>query len=359
VELLKLLCETPGVSGNEEPIRTVLKSVLLEITPEVSVDRLGNLIAYIPGRERSEEAAPSPPRIMIAAHMDEIGFMVKAIDEHGCVWFLPVGGFDPRTLVGQRVVIHGKHEVHGVIAPEANWLATEESKKRVRPIKELFIDVGMGAEEVSEVVHPGDAISLAQGFAELNDQVVTGRNFDDRVGVYIMVEALRRMGPCDADIYAVATAQEEVGVRGAEAAARAIEPDVGIAIDGSLAGDVPNVPKHERSCVLGAGTGIYVWDRLSMYDKRVVSFLLNCAEKNGIEHQINVGGGTDASAMQRKGTGAYVATIGPPTRYMHSTVQLCHKQDIEATIELLCAFLENVTEAFFGWEAENVNVPSD
>jgi endoglucanase len=211
----------------------------------------------------------------------------------------------------------------------------------VLDIRELVIDTGRSGAEVIDVLSIGDVISLAQPFEELNDRVVVGRNFDDRVGVYVMIEALRRVGECGVDIYAVSTVQEEVGLRGVPSAAYAIEPDVGIALDGSLASDVPYAKHYDRHCKMGAGTGIYVMDGHTISDRGLVRLLRSLAEERGIAYQLNLGGGTDAAVMQRHKTGARVCTIGPPTRYMHSTAQLCHKEDIESTIALLAAFLEN------------------
>jgi endoglucanase len=194
----------------------------------------------------------------------------------------------------------------------------------------------------------GDVISLAQRFEALNDQVVLGRNFDDRVGVYAMLEAIKRVGDCQVDVYAVSTVQEEVGLRGVPTAAYVIEPDVGIALDGSLASDVPYADEQDRHCTMGAGTGIYLIDNRTISDRRLVRFLVQLAKEHGIRYQMNLGGGTDASIIQRNRTGARVCTIGAPTRYMHSTAQLCSKDDIESTIELLVAFLENAHQGDLG-----------
>lgn len=342
MELLRVLSDTPGVSGFEEPVQVVVKAELESVCDEVWVDRIGNVI----GVKRAARTidSPEPLRVMLAAHMDEIGFMVKHVDREGFVRFMPIGGFDPRTLVAQRVIIHGKRDVKGVIAPQPNWILSSEDKQKVLGIQDLVIDAGLGKEAMSGLVSIGDVISLAQTFDELNDQVVTGRNFDDRIGVYAMLEAMKRIQECQVDVYAVATVQEEVGLRGVPTAAYAIEPDIGIALDGSLASDVPYAKDEDRHCAMGAGTGIYVMDGRTISDRGLVRFMVQLAEKNGIKYQLNLGGGTDASIIQRNRLGARVCTIGPPTRYMHSTAQLCSKEDIESTIELLRVFLEHAHE---------------
>jgi len=339
MNLLRALSDTSGVSGFEERVRKVVIAELEPVCDEVQVDRIGNVIGIRRASGRAEGVVP--PKVMLAAHMDEIGFMVKHVDREGFVRFMPIGGFDPRTLIAQRVTIHGEHDVKGVIAPQPNWILGDGDRSKVLDIKDLVIDAGMSREEISNVVTIGDVISLAQPFEELNDKVVAGRNFDDRVGVYTMLEAMKRVPECQVDIYAVATVQEEVGLRGVPTAAYAIDPDIGIAIDGSLASDIPYAKDEDRHCVMGAGTGIYIMDSRTISDRKLVRFLVQLAEESGIKYQMNLGGGTDASIIQRNRTGARVCTIGPPTRYMHSTAQLCSKEDIESTIQLLVVFLEN------------------
>jgi len=192
-------------------------------------------------------------------------------------------------------------------------------------------------------VSVGDVVTFAPGVELLNEKVYVGRNFDDRIGTYCLLEAMRRVGDTAVDVYAVSSVQEEVGLRGMRPAAYAIEPDVGIAIDGSLTWG-PYAGEHECTCTLGKGTGIYIMDRLTIGDRRLVRFLFDLCERLQIPCQKNVGGGTDAAAIQQSRAGALSTTIGAPVRYMHSTVQLCHADDIEATVELLAKFLEHAHE---------------
>lgn len=337
MELLRVLSDTPGISGFEERVQQIVTAELEPVCDEVRTDRIGNVIGLKRGLHTAGEKVPL--KVMIAAHADEIGFMVKHIDREGFVRFMPIGGFDPRTLIAQRVVIHGQRDINGIIAPVPNWL--RKDKDHVLEINDLVIDAGLSGDEIAAVVSIGDAVSLAQPFEELNDRVVIGRNFDDRVGVYVMLEAMKRVRDCQVDIYAVSTVQEEVGLRGVPTAAYAIDPDIGIAIDGSLASDVPYAKDEDRHCTMGAGTGIYIVDSRTISDRKLIRFMVQLAEENEIRYQMNLGGGTDASIIQRHRTGARVCTIGAPTRYMHSTSQLCSKEDIENTIRLLVAFLEN------------------
>ena len=265
--------------------------------------------------------------------------MVKYIDPKGFVFFQAVGGLQPMAITSQQVTIHGREPVRGVVAP------ADETVQSALKLDDLVIDVGLSREEVVARVEIGDPISFSQELVQLNPGVYLGRNFDDRIGTFCLLEAMSRVGPTQVDVYAISTVQEELGVRGAWPAAHAIEPDIGIALDGSVCrgGGVWSDPQA-RTCDLGLGTGIYVYDRLTMPDRRLVGFLASLCEEHGIPFQRNVGGGTDASALQRTGAGALATTIGAPVRYMHSTVQLCHADDIEATIRLLTVFLEHAHE---------------
>ena len=346
MELLKTLSNTPGVSGFEDPVQQVVQAELEPFCDSVHIDKIGNVIGFKKG-VRTEQVG-LPLKVMLAAHMDEIGFMVKHIDRDGFVRFMPIGGFDPRTLVAQSVIIHGQSDVKGVIAPQPNWILSIEDRQKVLEINDLVIDTGLDGETIKSLVSIGNVISLSQPFDQLNEKVVMGRNFDDRVGAYVMLEAVKRIKNCQVDVYAVATVQEEVGLRGVPSAAYVIEPDVGIALDGSLASDVPYAREHDKHCRMGAGAGIYVMDRLTISDRKLVQFLIQLAQEHEIKTQINLGGGTDASIMQRHRTGARVCTIGTPTRYMHSTVQMCSVEDIESTIELLVAFLQNAHKGELG-----------
>jgi tetrahedral aminopeptidase len=339
LDLLRKVCDTPGVAGFEGPIQAIVREELEKSCDEVRSDRMGNLIG-LKKAGRAPGGAP-PLRVMLAAHMDEIGFVVRHIDREGFIRILPIGGYDPRTLIAERVIVHGREDVRGIIAPQPNWILTDEEKKKVLPIRDLFVDTGLPGDEVRARVALGDPVSFAQRFDLLGGEVVVGRNFDDRLGVYALLEAVRRLGPLGVDLYAVATVQEELGVRGAEIAAYTVDPDVGIAIDGSLASDVPYAKEEDRHCSLGQGTGIYLVDNRTVSDPLLVRFLLQLAEEQGIRCQRNIGGGTDASAMQRNRAGARACTIGAPTRYMHSTSQLADLRDIEETVRLLAAFAEN------------------
>ncbi len=336
MELLKKLCEAHGVPGREEAVRELVVRELEKVTDEIRTDALGNVIALKKGSGRG-------PKVMIAAHMDEIGFLVSHIDEKsGFLRIDPVGGFDPRVLMAQRVLVHTDNgDLLGIIGAKPPHILSEEERKKPLELKELFIDLGLPAEEVKQRVRIGDFVTLQQDFTEVG-HLVSCKALDDRVGVYVMIEAVKKTKTHVGDIYAVATTQEEVGVRGARVSSFNVAPDIGIALDVTVASDVPGAGEHEHVTKLGAGTAIKIKDSLSISNPKLVRKMREIAEKKKIKYQMEIlpRGGTDAGAMQMTREGVAAITISIPTRYLHSVVEAAHKDDIQASIDLLAAFLE-------------------
>jgi endoglucanase len=341
MELLKKLCEAHGVPGREEAVRTLVVSELKKICDEIRTDALGNVIALKKGNGRG-------PKVMLAAHMDEIGFLVSHIDEKaGFLRIDPVGGFDPRVLMAQRVIVHtDKGDLIGIIGSKPPHILTEEERKKPLELKDLFIDLGLPAEEVKKRVSIGDFITLQQDFADVGN-LVSCKALDDRVGVYVMIEAVKRAKKHVCDIYAVATTQEEVGVRGARVSSFNIAPDIGVALDVTVASDVPGAGEHEHVTKLGAGVAIKIKDSLSISNPKLVRRMRQLAEKKKIKCQMEIlpRGGTDAGAIQMTREGVAAITLSIPTRYLHSVVEAVHKDDIQAAVDLLAAFLETAHEA--------------
>lgn len=343
VDLLRRLSNAPGISGFEDDVQAIVNESLSASCDETWRDRLGNVIG-VKRAVNTVSKGERTPRVVLAAHADEIGMLVKHISPEGFIRFAPVGGLRAAAITSQLVTIHGRKSVNGVIVPPSAP-PTGTTEERPITLEGLMIDVGLPRDRVCELVEVGDPITFAQEFVQLNSDVYMGRNFDDRIGTYCLIETMNRMRSAHVDVYGVSTVQEELGVRGMPVAAYAIDADIGIALDGSLCQGAGSwADPYERTCVMGNGTGIYVMDRLTMGDKRLVGFLIDLCKKNNIPHQRNVGGGTDASALQRNKVGALATTVGAPVRYMHSTVQLCHDSDIEATISLLTTFLEHAHE---------------
>jgi putative aminopeptidase FrvX len=332
VDLLRAVCNAPGLSGFEDAVQDLAAETLGTCCDDVRRDRIGNVIGT---RKATRRGAGEAIRVVLAAHADEIGMVVRHIDEQGYIHFDAVGGINAQSTVSQPVTIHGREEVRGAVVPDL--FGDQDAKLELR---DLRIDVARPPDEIRELIRVGDPVTFDQEFVQLNDRVFMGRNFDDRVGTYCLLEAMRRLGPTAVDVFAVSTVQEEVGVRGIPVVAYEIEPQIGIALDGSLCRNAYSKP-HQQTCDLGKGTGIYLMDKLTIGSRKLIEFLFEVASQHGIMVQRNLGGGTDASALQRTKRGALATTIGAPVRYMHSTVQICHADDIDATVSLLTAFLEN------------------
>ncbi len=338
--LLQRLCETPGIAGYEGRVAAVVRAALEPLVDEVRVDPLGNLIGIRRGR--------SPRRVLVAAHMDEIGFIVRFIDDNGFLRLQPVGGFDARVLVAQRVYVWTRsgEPLLGALqlATKPIHLLTSEERKPPA-LEDLYVDLGLPAEEVRARVEIGDMVTLAREFARLGPTVLS-KALDDRVGVFVMLEALRRLEHHEAEVVAVATVQEEVGLRGAQTAGFGLEPDVALALDITIAGDVPGIEAQDRVTRLGAGVAIKVFDSSHIASRPLVQHLRDVAERYGIRYQLEVlpRGGTDAGALQRARSGVPAVTLSIPTRHVHTVNEMAHVEDIAAAVDLLARYLAEAHE---------------
>jgi len=334
MELLKRMSEACGISGYEAPIRGVVTEALEGLVDSIETDHMGNLIAHKKG---------NGPVVLVAGHMDEIGFLVSHIEKgNGFLRIQPVGGFDPVTLVAQRVDVHTSDGVlPGCIGRKPIHILTEEEKKKPVTLEDLFIDVGLSGEAVAKKVSVGDVVTLRQSYLEYGD-VVSGKALDDRLGVYVAIEAMRRAKKLACDLYFIATTQEEVGLRGAHVAGYRVDPDISIALDVCVAADMAGVSEDRQVSRLGAGTAITLKDARAVWHPPLVRGLRKLADDRKIPYQIVVPGrgGTDAAALQLAREGSASMALCIPTRYVHSVVETVHVKDIEATIDLLAAFLE-------------------
>lgn len=346
LELFKEICEAPGAPGYENRIRKVIKREIADFVDSFTTDNMGNVIGV---RKSVNENAP---KLMIAAHMDEIGFVVSHIDDNGFLRFHTLGGFDPKTLTAQRVIVHGKKDLIGVMGSKPIHVMTVEERAKLPVLTDYFVDLGMSCEEVTKYVSVGDVITRERGLIEIGD-CVNSKSIDNRVAVYILIEALRELKgqdlPCE--LHAAFTVQEEVGLRGALVAAHQIDPDFGIALDTTIAYDLPGARNHEMITKLGEGTAIKVMDSSVVCDQRMVRFMKERAEKAKIKYQIEVlpAGGTDTGAIQRSGTrGSIAGAISIPTRHLHQVIEMAHKEDIRGSIDLLKECILNITD--YDWE---------
>lgn len=330
-DLLKTICETPGAPGYEQRIRKLVIDTVSPIVDSVSTDAMGNVIAVRKGTGKK--------RVMVAAHMDEISFIATHVDEDGFVRFHTLGGFDPKTLTSQRVIIHGKEDIIGVMGSKPIHLMTSEDQNKATQLKDFFIDTGLEKDDVQELIPVGSVITRERSLIEMGD-CVNGKSLDNRVSVYILAEVLRELKDelLPYDLYAVFTVQEEVGIRGAMSAAGHIDPDFGFGLDVTIAFDVPGAQPHEMVTRLGKGTAIKIMDGSVISDYRMVDYLKNEANENNITWQAEIlpKGGTDTAGIQRYGkNGAIVGAISIPLRHIHQVIEMAHKSDIRASIDLL------------------------
>ncbi|MGM0626512.1 MAG: M42 family metallopeptidase, partial [Bacteroidota bacterium] len=332
-KLLKKLSETPGVSGFETPIRNIIKKEIEGMADTISIDNMGNLTAHVKGKTNK--------KLMVAAHMDEIGFIVTHIDEQGFVRFTTLGGFDPKTLTSQRVVLHGKKDIVGVMGSKPIHVMDDEEKKKNPKIKDYFIDTGMTKEAVEAIIEPGTPVTRERDCIRMGD-CINGKSLDNRVSVFALIESLKQLKgkSLPYDLYAVFTVQEELGLRGAHVAALEIEPDFGIAVDTTIAFDVPGAQAHEMVSKLGEGTAIKLMDSMAVADERMIRYMKETAKSEKIKYQTEImaAGGTDTAFIQRMNkSGAIAGAISIPTRHIHQVVESVHEQDVLASIELLSA----------------------
>lgn len=333
IDLLKNICTTPGAPGFEQRIRALVLEELKGLVDEIELDNMGNIYAIKRGK--------SNKKVMVGAHMDEIGFIVTHIDERGFIRFHTLGGFDPKTLTAQRVIIHGKEDVIGVMASKPIHVMSPDERNKVAKLSDYYIDTGMKAEEVKDLISIGDSITREREFIEMGD-CVNGKSLDNRLAVFIQLEMLRKLKgkKIPYDLYAVFTVQEEVGIRGANVASLRIKPDFGFGLDTTIAFDLPGAGAHEMITKLGEGTAIKIMDASTICDYRMVAFMKQTADKHKIKWQpeILTAGGTDTAGIQRMTEGGSIAgAISIPTRHLHQVIEMAHKEDIAASIELLTA----------------------
>jgi len=341
MKLLKRLTESFGHSGFEDETRRIVAAELKPLCSKVWTNTMGSVI----GLKRGKGRVATRKKIMLAGHMDEIGFVVTHVDkDSGWVRFSPLGGFDPKTLMCQKVMVlgKGKHRLPGLlnVAGKPIHIQTPKERDHTLDLADFFIDLGLSGKEVLRKVEIGDPIAWRRDFSAFG-KLVNCKSMDDRVGVYVMIEALRKTKGNSADIYAVGTCQEEVGLRGATTASLEIQPDIGIALDVTLAADTPGAEPHVQVSRLGQGVTISLMNGAVISDRQLVKELRATAEANEIPYQLEVlpRGGTDAGAMQRTGPSVRAVTLSVPTRYVHSVNETVHRDDVRTAVDLLAAYL--------------------
>jgi putative aminopeptidase FrvX len=338
--LLTRLTETPGISGREERVREVVAERFSHLSAEISVDAMGNLIGHIPGKG---------PRVALVAHMDEIGFMVSKVEPDGFIRVMPVGGVDQQVFWAQKVIVHGRKALPGVVGSvPPHLLKKAEGQKDKKPlsIDEGFIDLGLPPEMVLDLVKIGDPVTFATRSWE-NETSFFAKALDDRVGLFVMLESVKSSKNLDCDLFLIASTQEEVGLRGAGPAVYSVGPQIAIALEGTVASDTPNLklPSNAVPTIQGKGPEIRLMDKRMISNRQLADFLVRLAKEAGLIHQVVVKntGSTDAAAGQISGAGVKACVVSVPTRYIHAPMSVARKADISQAVALIAAFLEQAS----------------
>ncbi|MFA5364450.1 MAG: M42 family metallopeptidase [Candidatus Bathyarchaeia archaeon] len=344
VDVLEKLSDVNGVTGREDQVRNLLKEYLTPYVDEIFEDRLGNLIAFKKGTKDA-------PTVMIAAHMDEVGFMIKNVTAKGFLQFTKVGGLDDRILLAQKVVVFTeKGPLNGVVGSKPVHIQTDAERKKVIDADHMFIDIGAKTKQDAQNmgVQVGDVACFDTKFARLNGGTVLGKAFDDRVGCAVMVEIMKKLGDVDCNVYAVGTIQEEVGLRGATVAAFRVMPDVGFALDASVSGDTPGLREGEAPAKMGEGPVVTVADGGLITHPKLLKHITDCAKQEKIPYQLETGlrGSTDAARIALTKDGVPSGVISVATRYIHSPAAILCMDDVEKTVDLVVAVIRDVSKVF-------------
>jgi len=334
-ELLCELTETGGVPGYEDRVREIVRRELRESTDGLRSDGMGNVVGTLAGDGTTDY------EVAVSAHMDEIGFMVRHVTEDGFLQVDALGGWDPRVLRAQRVTVHTEDgDLPGVIGSAAPHTRGDETDERA--VEEVHVDLGMDADRVADRVSVGDLVTMRQTTTTVGEHV-TGKALDDRVCLFAMLAAARRLEAPPVTVHFAATVQEEVGLRGAEALGVDLDPDLAVALDVTVANDVPGFEAGERVTRLGEGAAIKLKDSSVITNPKVNRRLRAVAEDRSIPYQLEVlpKGGTDTAGFQTSFGAKPVGAVSVPTRYLHTVTESAHREDVRATIDLLTAFLES------------------
>lgn len=355
--LIALLSNTFGPSGCEDAVRAIIRDELEGLCDSIRVDAVGNLIACIKGRGEGYDSK-SPRKIMISAHMDEVGFMITAADERGCLRFTTVGGIDPRVLCGRpvRILANGDRLISGVISSLPIHMRSSEERKKYTPTDKLYIDIGASSkDEALETVSIGDYATFDTDFSTMGTDGVklVGKALDDRLGCAIMLVIAQQLSESAInlpyDLYLSFGTREEIGRSGTIAATASILPDLAIVLESTAAADLASVPEESRVATQGGGGALSLVDRSTIYDRELVMHLLELGKSAKIPVQLKrfVSGGNDSSHIQRSCGGVRVAALSAPSRYIHGPTSVIDRRDVEAMAELVLAFLTQTIERSF------------
>lgn len=338
IETLKMLCSLSGVSSREDQVRGYIRQRVEPYADSVRTDALGNLIVFKRGTKQTGN------KLMLCAHMDEVGLMVKSITDEGYLKFGCVGGIDRRILLGKRVTV-GEKAIPGIIGLKAIHLTTAEERKKVPKLTELYIDIGArDKEEAAAQVELGDICTFVSDAVEFGNGMLKAKAIDDRVGCAVMVKLLEEDLPMDCTF--AFTAMEEVGARGAFGAAFSVTPEYALVLEGTTAADTPALEPDRQVCWPGKGPVLAWTDAGTVYDRELFELQRELAEKNGLPWQMKhyLSGGTDAQAVQRTKAGVRVTGISAAVRYLHTPSSVCSISDAEQMVSLARLFIQAIAE---------------
>lgn len=341
--MLKDLTDANAISGHEKAARDVMEKYIAPYADEVYTDHLGSLIAKKTGREKG-------PKIMVAGHLDEVGFMVTRIDKDGFLFFQTIGGWWNQVMLAQRVTIMTKvGDLTGVIGSKPPHILSPEARKKPVDIKEMFIDIGASSKAEAEEfgVRPGDSVVPYFEFTQMkNEKMLLAKAWDNRIGCAIAIDVLKQLKDQahPNTVYGVGTIQEEVGLRGAKTSAHLIEPDIAFGVDVGIAGDTPGVSDKDADSKLGEGPQIILYDASMISHKGVRDLVVETAEENNIPYQYATmaGGGTDSGAIHLTANGVPALSITVATRYIHSHAAMLHRDDFEYAVQLIVEVIKKL-----------------
>ncbi|MFC7393697.1 M42 family metallopeptidase [Scopulibacillus cellulosilyticus] len=345
LQMLKDLTDAKGVSGNEREPREVMKKYIEPYADEIQYDNLGSLIAVKKGNANG-------PKIMVAGHLDEIGFMVTQIDDDGFLRFQTVGGWWEQVMLAQRVTVMTKDgDVPGVIGSKPPHILSAEARKKPVPVKDMFIDIGVANKEeaLKFGVKPGDFVVPVCDFTIMkNPKYLMAKAWDNRIGCAIAIDVLKQLKDVEHPnvVYGVGTVQEEVGLRGATTSAHKIQPDIGIAVDTGIPGDTPGITDKEAIAKIGKGPQIIMYDASIVTHKGLRDYVTDTADQHNIPYQLDsiAGGGTDAGKIHLTANGVPALSITIATRYIHSHASIIHRDDYENAVKILVEVIKGLDE---------------
>lgn len=326
-DYLEKLCLINGTSGREENVRDFIISRIAD-KADITVDPMGNVIAFVKGKERAKN------KVMISAHMDEVGFIVRYITDDGFLKFTPVGGVDEKVIFGRSVTV-GECDVHGVVCVKPIHLCEKDDLKKCPKIKDMCIDIGAASrEEAEKLVSIGDSVYFVSDYVEFGNGLVKAKAIDDRFGCAAMLKMIDE--GVLYDTYFAFLVQEEVGLRGSKAAAFTVDPDYAIVLEATTASDIADTPEADSVCFLGKGAAVSFMDRATLYNRELFKMSREIAEKNGIAWQTKttVAGGNDAGSIHLSRGGVYTLAISIPCRYIHSATCVAKKEDMQSVYSL-------------------------